>query len=98
MPDARQRRAAARQSFAQGRAAPLMIRVLRREREDAVALAPRRVRLAVERDRARRRRQHAGEQLNSVVLPAPFDPVRRQAPGLSVMLALQRSRRLRIGE
>ena len=46
---ARKRAAAPRQVFGQRRAAPLMIRVLRREREDAVAGAPRRIGRAVER-------------------------------------------------
>ena len=45
------------------RAAPLMIRVLRRECEDAVALAPWSVARAVKCDRTRGRRQHTGEQL-----------------------------------
>src|SRR5437773_922268 len=47
----------------QRRAAPLVIRVLRRQREDRIAGAPGRVWLAGEADRSGRRREDAGEQL-----------------------------------
>src|SRR5947209_2780847 len=48
---------------AERRAAPLMIRVLRREREDAVPLAPRRVRDTIERGAPGVGRENTREQL-----------------------------------
>src|SRR5438874_947336 len=71
---ARERAAAAFQILAQRRAAPLMVRVLRRERKDAIAFAPWRIKRAVERDAPTRRREHAGEQLEQRSLAGAVRP------------------------